>query len=49
MMDLELGQGAKNEHSRSYVRIFATQERLKRHIKLPVGLGLTEHLARPVF
>jgi hypothetical protein len=41
MMDLELGQGGKNEHSHSYVRIFATQERLKRHLGLPVGLGLT--------
>lgn len=43
MMDIELGQGAKTEHSRSYVRIFATQERLKRHIILPEGLGLTGH------
>lgn len=39
--DFEVGQDAKNEHSHSYVSLFATLEYLKRCPGLAVGLGLT--------
>ena len=40
-VDFGVDQGAKNEHSHSYVSLFATQRYPKRYPGLPVGLGLT--------
>jgi len=40
VVDFEVGQGAKNEYSHSYVSLFAKQRYLKRCPGLPVGLGL---------
>lgn len=38
--DFELGQGTKNEHRHSYLRLFVMRGQAKKHTGLPVDLGL---------